>query len=372
MKKIAAVIIVLVGFYLLSPLYIQRGITLNFSDIDDYKHFDNTVITARPGKPWPVAIDPENVPSDSLLEAIEDLKTVAFLVIQDDTIRYEKYWRGHTDTTISGSFSMAKSVVSLLIGVALEEGKINSIEDPISLYIPEFNKPGTDTIRIRHLLAMSGGFNWKEQYENPFGKTAKAYYGDDLKGLIGSLEADRKPGEYFVYSSNETQILAWIVENVYSKPIATLAAEKIWQPIGAEHPALWSLDKAGGTAKAFCCINATARDFARLGKLVLHQGKVDSLQIVPEAYIKEATSPASWLKDKEENPVDFYGYQFWIYNYKGMQIPYYRGVKGQLIFVIPEKNAVVVRLGEYVSRKRVNNAPPEVSMYLDAAMEVLK
>lgn len=372
MKKIAAVIVVLAGFYLLSPLYIQRGITLNFSDIDDYKHFDNAVIPARPGKPWPVAIDPEKAPSDSLLEAIEDLKTVAFLVIQDDTIRYEKYWRGHTDTTISGSFSMAKSVVSLLIGVALEEGKINSIEDPISQYIPEFKKSGTDTILIRHLLAMSGGFNWKEQYENPFGKTARAYYGDDLKGLIGSLEADRKPGEYFVYSSNETQILAWIVENVYNKPIAAIAAEKIWQPIGAEHPALWSLDKADGTAKAFCCIKATARDFARLGKLVLHQGRVDSQQIVPEAYIKEATSPASWLKDNEENPVDFYGYQFWIYNYKGMQIPYFRGVKGQFIFVIPEKNAVVVRLGEYVSRKRVHYAPPELAMYLDAAMQVIK
>jgi CubicO group peptidase (beta-lactamase class C family) len=372
MKKLIAFVIVLTGLYLLAPIYIQRGITLNFSDIDDYKHFDNAVMPPQPGKLWPVAIDVNAVPSDSFLKAIEDLKTVAYLVIQDDTIRYEKYWRGHTDTTISGSFSMAKSVVSLLMGISVEEGKVNSIEDPISKYIPEFSKPGTDSISIRHLLAMSGGFNWKEQYQNPFGKTAKAYYGDDLKGLIGKLEAERKPGEYFVYSSNETQILAWILENVYGKPIVTLAAEKIWQPIGAEHPALWSLDKANGTAKAFCCINATARDFARLGKLVLHKGRVDSQQIVPEAYIREATSPASWLKDKEGNPVNFYGYQFWIYHYKGMQIPYFRGVKGQFIFIIPEKNAVVVRMGEYVSRKRVHYTPPELSMYLDAAMEVLK
>lgn len=372
MKKLVLVIVVLAGLYLAAPLYIQRGVTLNFSDVDDYLHFDNAVVKIGKAQAWAEALDAAKRPSDSLLKVIEDNKSIAFLVIQNDSLRFEQYWRGHDQQTLSGSFSMAKSVVSLLMGIALYEGKVKSIDDPIADYIPEFKKAGTDTIRIRHILTMSGGLNWKESYNNPFSKTANAYYGDQLKELIGGLKSERQPGVAFEYSSNETQILAWILENVYQQTLPDLFSEKIWQHIGAEQDALWSLDKKAGTTKAFCCLNARARDFARLGKLVLQNGRWDSLQIVPEAYVKEATSPASWLKDSEGHPVDFYGYQFWIVNYKGMQIPYFRGVLGQFIFVIPQKNAIVVRLGEKVSKKRVHFTPPDVFTYLDAAMEVLQ
>jgi CubicO group peptidase (beta-lactamase class C family) len=372
MKKIILLIAVLAGLYLAAPLHLKRAVSLNFSDVDDYRHFENAVVKNGQAQQWSEALNDVKPPSDSLLKAIADNKTIAFLVIQNDSIRYEQYWRGHDAQAISGSFSMAKSVISLLVGVALKEGKVKSIEDPIAAYVPEFKKAGTDTIRIRHLLAMSGGLNWKESYSNPFNETAIAYYGDHLKELMGGLQSARQPGVRFEYSSNETQMLAWMLENVYQQPIPELFSEKIWQHIGAEKEALWSLDKKAGTAKAFCCLNARARDFARLGKLVLQNGRWDSTQIIPEAYVKEATSPASWLKDDEGLPVDFYGYQFWIVNYKGLQIPYFRGVLGQFIFIIPQKNAVVVRLGEKVSRKRVHYTPPDVFTYLDAAMEVLK
>jgi CubicO group peptidase (beta-lactamase class C family) len=373
MKKILFVLIVLGLLLAVSPLYIQRGITRNFSNVTDYKFFDNNIVKAGAPQPWNVAADMgKNAPSDVLLKKIEDNKTIAFLVIQNDSIRYEKYWNGYSAGSYSGSFSMAKSIVSLLMGVAIEERKIGSVDEPISKYVKEFKKPGTDTITIKELLAMSGGFNWKESYINIFGKTANAYYGDDLKDLIGNLEAERTPGVKFEYSSNETQILGWILENVYKKPLSDIASEKIWSKIGAEHDALWSTDVENGTVKAFCCFNSNARDFARLGKLVLQNGRWDSTQIIPAAYVKEATTAASWLKDDEGKPVDFYGYQFWITERKGMKIPYFRGVLGQFIFVIPEKNAVVVRLGEYVTRERVHYTPPDVFTYLDAALEVLK
>jgi len=372
MKKVLFAIAVLAILLAIAPLHLQRAVFRNFSDVDDYRFFDNDTIKAMGKQAWPMAVDPQQRPSDSQLVAIEKLKSIAFLVIQDDSIRFEQYWKGYGPESLSGSFSMAKSTISLLIGIAMEEGKISSLEDYLSNYIPEFKKPGTDTIRIKHLLAMSGGFNWKESYENPFSKTAKSYYGDNLKKLMGNLEADRTPGVTFQYSSNETQILGWLLENIYSQTLASLFQEKLWQPIGAEHDALWSLDRAGGTAKAFCCLNSNARDFARLGKLVLQNGRWNDQQIVPSEYITTATTPALWLKDSKGDPVDYYGYQFWIVNHQGMKIPYFRGVLGQFIFVIPEKNAVVVRLGEHVSRDRVKNHPPDVHLYLDAALEVLK
>jgi CubicO group peptidase (beta-lactamase class C family) len=372
MKRIAIILVVLLAVYAVLPLYIKRGIIYNFANVSDYQLCDNRLVNAGQPQPW-LESNRYNAaaPSSVLLEKIEANRTIAYLVVQNDSIIFEQYWKGYDSSSYSGSFSMAKSMISLLIGIAVAEDKINSIEDPIAAYIPEFDREGTDTITVKELLAMSGGFNWKESYWNIFGKTANSYYGDDLKRLTGNLKSKFPPGEQFRYSSCETQILGWILETVYQQPIADLFSEKIWQPIGAELPAKWSLDKADGVEKAFCCFNSNTRDFARLGKLVLQGGRWDSLQLVPEDYVKQATSPAIWLKDEHGNPVDFYGYQFWIVNHRGMEIPYFRGVLGQFIFIIPQKNAVVVRLGEYVTREREHFTPPDVFTYLDAALEIL-
>ncbi|HYC27187.1 MAG TPA: serine hydrolase, partial [Chitinophagaceae bacterium] len=172
--------------------------------------------------------------------------------------------------------------------------------------------------------------------------------------------------------SCETQLLGMILERIYDKPLSELASERIWKPIGAEHPAKWSIDRPDGIEKAFCCFNSNVRDFARLGKLVLQQGRWDTQQLVPGAYIAEATRPAKWLKNDKGKPLNFYGYQFWIAHYKGLTIPYFRGILGQFIFVIPEKNAVVVRLGEYVSKNRKDYTPTDIFTYLDAALEIIK
>lgn len=372
LKKILAVLIIVGIAFAASPLYMKRGIIRNFSDITDYQFFDNAVVKKGTPQSWKEAANyNQKSPSQDYIDTIIKNKTIAFLVVQDNEILYENYWKDYGQDSYSGSFSMAKSVVSLLMGIAVEEGKVNSLEDNIADYIPEFKREGTDTIKIIDVLTMSGGFKWTESYSNIFGKTANIYYGDGVKKVVGNLKPSYTPGTVFYYSSAETQILGWVLENAYQKSIPELFSEKIWSKIGAEHDALWSLDKKGGVAKTFCCLNSNARDFARLGQLVLQEGSWDSTQIVPKDYIITATQPASWLVDKEDEVVDYYGFQFWIMNYKGLQIPYFRGVKGQFIYVIPDKNAVVVRLGEYVTKERSHNHPPDNFTYIEAALQVL-
>lgn len=373
MKKAAIALIFLAILIAISPLYIKRGIFRNFSNITDYQFFDNAIVSKGPSEPWTLSEEyNKKLIPQVYVDSIVKNKSIAFLVIQNDSILYENYWRGYGDSSLSGSFSMAKSVVSMLMGIAIEEGKVGSVEDYVSDYVPEFKREGTDTIRIKDILTMSGGFDWVESYMNIFGKTADIYYGDRLKKVVGNLKAAYAPGTEFYYSSAETQMIAWVIENVYQKPLPQLFSEKIWSKIGAEHDALWSLDKKDGDTKAFCCINSNARDFARLGKLVLQNGKWNDEQIVPEAYIKEAITPATWLKDRDGNTLDYYGYQFWIINHNGLTIPYFRGVQGQMIFVIPEKNAIVVRLGEYVSMDKIHYHSINAYTYLNAALQILE
>jgi len=182
------------------------------------------------------------------------------------------------------------------------------------------------------------------------------------------------PGEKTVYLSGNTQVLAHVLQVATNKTLAEYATEKLWKPLGAKHDALWSLDAEEGREKAYCCFNSNVRDFARLGQLVLQKGNWKGQQLIPEAYIEEATAPASELKAQwAEGTNDYYGFQFWYLEYKGHKIPYMRGILGQYIFVIPEKNSVVVRLGHKRDKEKGEYyAPKDAFLYLDAALEILE
>jgi CubicO group peptidase (beta-lactamase class C family) len=157
------------------------------------------------------------------------------------------------------------------------------------------------------------------------------------------------------------------------KSVTQYATEKLWQPLHMEQQALWSTDHANGMEKAFCCLSATARDYAKLGQLVLQGGRWDSTQVIPAAYIKEATSPATYLLNKKNQPVNHYGYQFWIMHHKNLTIPYFCGIIGQFIFVIPEKNAVIVRLGANVANSLDDNEQyTDGFEYVDAGLSILE
>ena len=377
MKKLLKVFVILilaiiVG-YLFLPPYVQTALQHGEPDIDDYKIFHNRTITKGTSQAW--EIDPNyntyKFSEENRLE-MESYDPVAYLIIQDGKILYEEYWDDYNSNSFSNSFSAGKTIVSLLIGIAIDEGYIESIDQKVKDFIPEYDIPENKNLSIRDLLTMSSGLNWDEAYSSPFSMTTQAYYGTDLPGLIKSLKVVKEPGKEFDYLSGNTEVLAMIVQAATGKSISKYTSEKLWQKIGAEHDALWSLDHENGMEKAYCCFNTNVRDFARFGQLVLNQGKWDSTQIVSWEYLQEAISPATYLKGKEGNALDYYGLQYWIIDYKGMQIPYMRGILGQYIYPIKEKNAVVVRLGHDRSREYINHHPKDVYLYLDMAMKILE
>jgi CubicO group peptidase (beta-lactamase class C family) len=272
------------------------------------------------------------------------LGTKAFLVFKNDTLLFEKYFGSHKKETVSNSFSAAKTVIALLIGIAIEEGKIKSVDEPVGHYLLEFNENGRNDITIRHLLQMAAGFDWEESGSNPISEAAEAYYGDDLYGLVTRQHVVEKPGTKFNYQSGDTQILGFILQKATGKSISEYTEEKLWKTMGAGHQAFWSLDKENGDEKAFCCLYATPRDFSLIGLLILNQGKIGDQQIVPKWYINEMVkTPAMATEENIRNLR--YGWHIWTYKNKGNPVYYCRGFKGQYIMAIPSKQLLVVRLG---------------------------
>jgi len=378
MKKFLIVIVLLTAAgtsgYFLSPEYLKTAIKYQTPDIDDYKIFANRTIKAGNYIPWEIADDYNKKGiSEITQEKIDKLEPVAFLVVQDNKIKYEKYWQGYNENSLSNSFSMAKTIISLLIGIAIDEGHIKSVNQKVGDFIPEFAIKPNDILTIKDLLTMSSGLNWDEAYSSPFSITTQAYYGTDLFGLIKDLKVVEEPGQQWKYLSGNTQVLAFILKNATGMNVADYASEKLWKPLGAKNDAIWCLDKENGMEKAYCCFNSNARDFARIGQMVLNNGMFDGVEVVSKKYIDEATKPAINLASSKGKLVNFYGYQFWIIHYRNYQIPFARGILGQYIFVIPEKNAVVVRLGHKRSDKRTYNSemPDDIYLYLDAAIGIL-
>jgi len=378
MKKVFTLLIVFAvltgGGYLFSPDYLKTALKYRTPDIDDYKIFENRTVKAGNYIPWEKASDYNKKKfSDETLKRLEEFEPVAFLIIQDKKIKYERYWEGYNENSLSNSFSMAKSIISLLVGIAVDEGKIQSLDQKVGDFIPEYNNPPNDILTIRDLLSMSSGLDWDEAYSSPFSITTKAYYGNDLFSLIKDLKVVEKPGVKWKYLSGNSQVLAFVLKNATGMNVSDYASEKLWKPLGAKNDALWCLDKKDGMEKAYCCFNSNARDFARIGQMVLDKGKFDDVEIVSKKYIDEATKPLTNLVTDRGQIVDFYGLQFWILQHKGYKIPFARGILGQYIFVIPEKNAVVVRLGHKRSDTRSfhSEIPDDVYLIVDAAMEIL-
>ncbi len=286
----------------------------------------------------------------------KEWESTAFLVFRGDSILFEKYWGDHTAQTVSNSFSAAKTVVALLIGVAVDEGAIQSIDDPVGNYIPEFKSGDKALITIRDLLLMASGLDWSESGKNPLSNNAESYYGSDLYGLVTGQHVERKPGKEFIYQSGNSQLLGFVLKQATGKSIAEYASEKLWSKIGVESDAYWSLDKEGGDEKAFCCLYATARDFGKIGRLILQRGRWETEQVIPEWYMTEmVTLPEGMLTD-DGVANHQYGLHIWIYEGHTSPVYYCRGIKGQYIIAIPEENLVIVRLG---SRRAPNIEVPK-------------
>jgi len=340
------------------------------SYIDDFVHFPANTIETGAHQAWGIANDYNKAELPEFIKPINDsLETVAFIVIKNDSIVFEEYWYGYSADSMSNSYSMAKSWVGTLIGVAIKDGDIKNVDQKVCDFLPNFCEGRNTELTIRYLLTMSSGLNWTEDYYNPIGQTAQAYYGSDLKGLIMGLKVVETPGKVFKYHSSCSQLLTFIVEKATDKTISEYASEKLWKPIGAKHPALWNIDKKDGDEKGFCCINSNARDFARLGKLYMHNGNWNGLQIIDSSYAKEATSVVDLLDENGNKNIN-YGYQFWMTSYKDMHIYYARGLLGQYVICIPEKDMIIVRLGRNFGAILEDMHHDDFYAFIDAALEM--
>lgn len=363
------------GFLMLpSNYYLRRALTHLLPKIDQYPIFENRVVKAGDPHPWKEATTyNEQAIPEKYLPVFEELGTVAFVVVKDSTLLFEQYWEDYSPESLSNSFSMAKSIVSLAIGCAIDDGFIKNTDQPVSDFYPEFTGYNGKVLTLRHLLTMSAGVDFQEAYSSPFSPTTQLYYGNDLEKIAFGMKVIEEPGANFVYQSGVTQLLAFIVQKATGENISSYVSRKLWTPMQAEEDALWSLDRKDGMEKAYCCFNSNARDFARFGQLLLNEGSWNGKQLISHSYLKEAVTPDSNLVFADySEPNNCYGYQFWHLTYRGMPIYYLRGILGQYVMAIPDKNAVVVRLGHKRSDTRTDqHYPDDIDTWLGAAMEII-
>ncbi|MFN3917163.1 MAG: serine hydrolase domain-containing protein [Flavobacteriales bacterium] len=298
---------------------------------------------------------------------LSDIKTASFLVIKNDKILFEKYWDEYSDTVPTNSFSVAKSIVSLLVGVAVNEGKIISIDQPVADYLSAFKEEGRDKITIRHLLAMSSGLKWSESGSNPFSDNARAYYGDELEKQVLNRKVVKEPGKYFEYLSGDSQLLAMVLESAVGMNLSEYASLKLWKPMGASYNAYWNLDHKDGIEKAFCCFYATPRDFALIGKLIQDGGRVGEIQLVDAAFLAEAFKPGAPL-ETDDKPNSRYGLHWWLLQHNGYDIIYARGILGQYIISIPREQLIIVRTGSKRKNSNEGGHPEDVLEYVNIAL----
>ncbi len=315
------------------------------------------------------------------IDYFQKLETHSFIVIRNDSILFEKYFDERSDTAHTNSFSAAKTVIGLLIGCAIDEGKIKSVDEPVINYIPKFKEGGKEVVTIRDLLTMSSGLSWEESGKNPFSDNAASYYGSDLLGLTIHQKLISTPGKIFNYQSGNSQLLGFIIQRATGKTVSEYASEKLWMKIGTENDAYWSLDKKDGDEKAFCCLYATTHDFAKLGRLILNKGDWNGQTIISKKYMDEFLSPAP-LTTYEGIPNTRYGFQIWMYPRVNNPVYYCRGILGQYIISIPSENVIIVRTGmkrdENITMETAKNDllkvghPKDFFTYLKIANRILK
>jgi CubicO group peptidase (beta-lactamase class C family) len=287
--------------------------------------------------------------------------TTSFIVIKDDSIRYEGYFNGYSRDSIVTSFSTAKSFTSALVGIAIDEGFIGGVNDPIVKYLPEFKGKGLDELTIRHLLTMSSGIRYLTDDETPpFGEITQftddglTYTYPDMRALALQVKTDGKPlASEFNYNNYHPILLGMILERATGKPVSEYLQEKIWKPLGMEYPASWSLDsEKDGFELMGSGINGRAIDFAKFGRLFLHNGDWDGRQLISKQWVTESTSPDPndqrlWHSDSEWKAMDgYYKYLWWgRYNPDGSYDYTALGHLGQYVYISPQEKMIIVRFG---------------------------
>jgi len=354
MKRFLKWFIGIVGFliilaYITDYNYILKGIRVVYltghttAFIDDHVYFENAAIKkSEQPQPWPSHNNYNSISATEKLEKTNQaLGTVAFVIIKNDSIWYEKYAENYSAQSQTNSFSMAKSITSALLGKAIKDGYIESLEQPVGDFFTKYEGTG---MTVGDLSSMASGLDWQESYTSPFSITARSYYDDNLAETILNLNVVEPPGKEFKYLSGNTELLGMVVKKAISDTsmdLPTYLSSTLWGPMGLENDALWQLDDAENRLpKTYCCIASNARDFARFGKLYKDFGKWNGQQLLDSTFV--ATSIRPRFAGSPE-----YGYGFWLSNFMDKEIFVMRGILGQYVITIPQDNVIIVRLGHH-------------------------
>jgi CubicO group peptidase (beta-lactamase class C family) len=359
---LALALVMVVVAYLLAPnFYLTRTIFWGESDHKDLEKFPARTIRNAPptsrfeelprDNPYASQIEAvarESSDGESLEDFLDSSGTTAFLVVHDDKVLYERYLNGYDETSINTSFSMAKSFASALVGIAIDEGHIESVDEPITNYLPELREKDErfESITIRGLLTMSSGIKYEEGGDLPWGEAAddtKTYYATDLRELALNTRIEGEPGESFEYNNYNPLLIGVILERATGMSVSRYLQETLWKPMGMEADGSWSLDsKESGFEKMESGVNARARDFARFGMLFAKEGNWEGEQLISRGWVKESTRA-----DAGSDPSLDYQYFWWV-NTPGGESSHFsaRGKYGQYVYVDPAKDLVIVRLGK--------------------------
>jgi CubicO group peptidase (beta-lactamase class C family) len=301
---------------------------------------------------------PRPLPTDKPLALDVDAymnehRLAALLVVQGGKLRLERYGLGFDGDGRWTSFSVAKSFTSTLVGAALKDGLIRSMEDKVSDYIPEMKGSAYDDVTLRQLLTMTSGVQWNEDYGDPQSDVARFNNHQPEPGVDALVSYMRKlpraapAGTRWLYSTGETNLIGLVLTAAINKPLTQYLEEKIWQPAGMEQKATWLLSKTGKEISG-CCVQASPRDYARLGQFILEGAKVNGQSILPDGWLQDATHKQADIG----SPGRGYGYQWWTYDNGSFAA---RGIFGQGIFIDPQRELVIVSNGDWTKAGSGNN-----------------
>lgn len=297
------------------------------------------------------------------------------LILKDGKIAYETYQLGNTPNTRWTSMSVAKSITSTLIGVALKDGYIKSLDEPVTKYVPRLKDSAYEGVTIRDVLMMSSGTKWDETYTNPNSdrrallKAQESQQRNAAMDVMAKLSRAVEPGTKFNYSTGETQVAGEILYGAIKRPLSDYLSEKIWKPYGMEAEAKWWLDSPDGLEIAGSGLSATLRDFARFGQFYLDNGVINGKSILPEGWMQEASTPKVL---KGGTKLD-YGYMWWIAltdQARADKAFMARGIFGQFIYIDPKERVVIAMTSAASKPQNLQLLPPQA--FFDAVVDALK
>jgi CubicO group peptidase (beta-lactamase class C family) len=382
-QRLASLVVLLVlALQLSGHGYIWRALYSTYlqghrtANIDDAHNFDQRVISKGAAQAWPKAANyNQQTLSDAQLKHHQQYETAAFLVAQHGQLVHEQYFAPYNAQSRTNSFSMAKTITTLQVGLAVKEGFISSFDAPITEQLKEYaNDVRGSKATLAQLASMKSGHDWEENYYLPLNMTTNLYYGKDAQALVLSHGFEREPGSAYEYSSGSTQVLGVFLQRALQakEPALTISqhlSRSLWVPLGMGSDALYTMDRPadqGGMERTYCCIFATAQDFARVGQLLLQDGQWNGQPLLDKAFIERLRQP-----DLEP----FYGHSLWMdWQY---QHPFYtlQGHEGQYVIVVPAHGLVVVRTGKHRDKKTLGpqgQIPKEVYNFVDEAVRLVQ